>query len=570
MQPGTRFGRFEVQQTLGQGGIAMVYRVRHVQLDSVLALKVLRVGEPSTYRRLLQEGRIQARLKHENVVQVLDVVEHEGGIGLLMEYVDGFSLDDCLRDGVMDLPEALEIFEQVLAGVAAAHAQGVTHRDLKPGNILLTTRGDRVLAKVTDFGIAKVFSDEALGGRATRAGVTMGTPGYMAPEQIIDSSAVDLRADIFALGAILYEMVSGHRPFEGGTPLDILNATARGEFDPLDELVPTLPARVVRAVHRALAREREERFASVDELAEALFDDTSFLRHTVPAPPPSLSESIDDLPTDLGAPTLAPQTELPSQETWLPRAFGTQAEDTEETDALDLPEPARPAGEGLGYEVVEEERSARDGTLGAQGSVAPKAEEEAGETGSDEDDPDSDVNAKDAAEMMSDLLWSFLRATAWGIAQTARYAGIPIVLVFAIGAWVGSTTASELEALADSRRIAAESLSNAMDSSVRLVPEVIAGGGNAELLRRLQRDYEQAVTPEEKAAAARELSTALSQEIARLPPPQDEDQERRRKEIGLIINRLDREAVEYGEVNERYESMAGSARGTLAKAVGWF
>ena len=273
--------RFRIESLLGEGGIARVYKVRHTRLGSTHALKILHLLKPALADRLLLEGRIQAQLHHPNLVRVTDVVEHQGMPCLVMEYVAGTQLQELLvEQGALPLDVALPMFAGILSAVATAHDLGVLHRDLKPANILLTRQGDRWLPKVSDFGIAKIASGGLREGE-TQAGVTMGTPGYMAPEQIEDSSQIDHRADIFALGALLYEMLSGSRPFAQDTTYKTLKATIEGQLSPLRELQPGVPAHLAQAVHRCLAVEMEDRFPDCHALADALFADQPVLRALV-------------------------------------------------------------------------------------------------------------------------------------------------------------------------------------------------------------------------------------------------------------------------------------------------
>ncbi|MCB9793771.1 MAG: protein kinase [Alphaproteobacteria bacterium] len=266
--PGDRIGRFRIERLLGEGGVAQVYRVRHELLDTVHALKLLPVARRGLAKRLVQEGRIQAHLRHPNVVAVTDLVEEKGQIGLVMEFIEGYSLEECLREGgAMATDEAMDLFSQIVSGVAAAHQAGVLHRDLKPANVLLTAAEDRVLAKVSDFGIAKMASgpSEVRGNRKP-----IGTPGYMAPEQITNPDSADRRSDIFALGAILYEMLSGRRTFAGRTAKEVMSNTARGRFTPLREVVRGCPDNFDHTVRMALQVDPNDRFQSCMELARAL------------------------------------------------------------------------------------------------------------------------------------------------------------------------------------------------------------------------------------------------------------------------------------------------------------
>jgi serine/threonine-protein kinase len=288
LSPGTQVERYEVLDLLGEGGLARVYRVRHTQLGTIHALKLLTLKRDGLAARLLLEGRIQAQLRHPNIVVVSDVVQYEGQPGLIIEYVEGPTLDDWLRThGPPSVDECLRLFAGVLAAVRAAHASGVLHRDLKPANVLM--QGKRPVAKVADFGIAKVAqgAEVAPAPRGqTRAGVAMGTPGYMAPEQFNDAAGVDARADIFALGTILYELLTGHPAFSGDTLLDTLNAVAEGRYRPLPELNPDVPPHVAAAVARAVIANADRRFPDCDAFAVALYVDRQDLLELVQSAEP--------------------------------------------------------------------------------------------------------------------------------------------------------------------------------------------------------------------------------------------------------------------------------------------
>ncbi len=288
--------RFRVEALLGQGGLARVYLVRHLRLGTLHALKLLTISRERTHDRLLLEGRIQARLRHPNVVAVTDVVEHEGMPALVMEYVGGESLDTWLaRRPDYTLDDVLALFAQILAGVGAAHAAGVLHRDLKPANVMLAVSGAGATAKVADFGIAKVAMEAHQPG-LTADGVPMGTPGYMAPEQLMDSAGVDARADIFALGAVLYELITRKRAFLSGDLMATITATATGNYTPTSEIVPDCPGPILVAIQRALEPDPEDRFPDCEAFARALYADnerllaiaTSQATATGPLPLPAL------------------------------------------------------------------------------------------------------------------------------------------------------------------------------------------------------------------------------------------------------------------------------------------
>jgi tRNA A-37 threonylcarbamoyl transferase component Bud32 len=247
--------RYVVEACIGEGAMARVYRVRHRLLGTVHALKVLRSTQPELRERLVQEGRIQAGLAHPNVVPVTDVLDVGGRLGLLMDHVAGGSLEAWLAEGLPPRDAALAVFSGVLAGVGAAHAMGIVHRDLKPANVLLDR--EPLQPRVTDFGLARHLRRDD--GRQTRAGELLGSPAYMAPEQAAGAADVTARADIFALGALLYELVCGQRAFQGRTVYELLGRLGRGEYTPPLALAPDLPASVVAAIASCLAVDPEDR-----------------------------------------------------------------------------------------------------------------------------------------------------------------------------------------------------------------------------------------------------------------------------------------------------------------------
>ncbi|MCB9670342.1 MAG: serine/threonine protein kinase [Alphaproteobacteria bacterium] len=264
-------GRFEVEELLGEGGLAAVYRVRHAALGSVHALKLLTWRKKSLAERLILEGRIQAQLNHPNIVNVTDLVRHDGQLGLLMEYVDNQSIEEYLTThGGLGLERGLELFAPILSAVLAAHELGVTHRDLKPANILLANGPRGLVPKVTDFGIAKVMAE--LAGGSTAVGATMGTPGYLAPEQMTDSSGIDARADVFALGAIAWEVITGRRAFADESGQCTVLSTTQRDVPPLSTFITGVPDNVEAALQKAMAKERAERFADCATFAAALFE----------------------------------------------------------------------------------------------------------------------------------------------------------------------------------------------------------------------------------------------------------------------------------------------------------
>ncbi len=268
LSPGDEVDRYEVERLLGEGGTAVVYLVRHRTLGTLHALKVPTASSQGMLRRLVEEGRAQARLVHPNLVRVTDVIEVGGLPGLLMEYVEGSNLLELLSRGPLPPPEAERLFRAILAGVGFAHQQGFVHRDMKPANILLTAGAGGPIPKITDFGLAKAWMEEDHG--HTRTGWVMGTPGYMSPEQIQNAKAVDPRTDLFAMGAILYEMLLGKPAFTGSTLAQIFVAVQMGTYVPPERSLPTLPPHLVAAVRACLMVDRDQRVSSVEELVEIL------------------------------------------------------------------------------------------------------------------------------------------------------------------------------------------------------------------------------------------------------------------------------------------------------------
>ncbi|MDP2311528.1 MAG: protein kinase [Pseudomonadota bacterium] len=306
LAPGTLLeNRYEIVRPLGSGAMACVYLVRHVALLSQHALKVLDdtlAADADLRNRFLAEGRIQAQLAHPNVVSVTDIVTQPVA-GLVMEYVEGPTLDGFVQahGGPPDLALVLDLLLPVLDAVGAAHALGIVHRDLKPENIIVSrdSRG-RPRPMVADFGIAKIMGAEAarFGKRKTEAGLRMGTLLYMSPEQVRGSADLDARSDIFALGAILYEVVTGRVAFAADSEFDTMKNIVEGQFAPPERLIGGLPPVVAACIRKALAVDPAERFETCDAFRQAL------ALATTPGAPlpqrPSLSIAVTRLPEPVG------------------------------------------------------------------------------------------------------------------------------------------------------------------------------------------------------------------------------------------------------------------------------
>ncbi len=263
LPPGAVVERYRVVRVLGQGGAAVVYEVVHARLGTSHALKVLTTRGPDMEARLLSEGRIQAQLRHPNVVPVTDVIDVGGTLGLVMDLVPGGPLSSVVGRETLSLEAIDHLALQMLEGVAAAHAAGVVHRDLKPGNVLLACVGGSITAKVVDFGLVHVLGDPA---RPTVAG----TLRYMAPEQLL-GARVDARADVFALGAVRFELLSGQRAFPGDDPEALAQRVKRGQVAerPAERVVPM---RMEQALSSALSRDPGRRPADAAELARRWLD----------------------------------------------------------------------------------------------------------------------------------------------------------------------------------------------------------------------------------------------------------------------------------------------------------
>jgi len=264
-----RIGRFEVQRLIGSGAMGEVYLARDPVLDRPVAVKTIRPNVHFTAEaqaRFEREARAAGAMNHPNIVTIFEFGEDDGLHYLAMEYVEGEDMASAIRDGSHALEELLELLAQACEGLAFAHDRGVVHRDIKPGNILVTRLGRRPLAKLMDFGVAHVEQSEL-----TQAGNWMGTASYMAPEYL-ESGRAQAASDLFALGVVLYEILTGGRkPFAGDSPMTILSAILRMEPAPFtaEEKAALNPA-LVAAAHKALAKDPALRFAGAEEMAMAL------------------------------------------------------------------------------------------------------------------------------------------------------------------------------------------------------------------------------------------------------------------------------------------------------------
>lgn len=256
--------RYLLEHVVGEGGMGVVWAARDLVANQQVALKMLKDGSPELARRSWREARAAAHVGHPALVEVIDVLPPIAGSDapvLVMPLLSGESLDRVLaRRGTLSVRETVETLEPVVAGMHAAHARGVIHRDLKPGNVFLADDGSgERTTLVLDFGLAKILSDDGTDAGAdklTRTGALLGTPWYMAPEQLFGESSVDYRADVWAIGAMIYECIAGRRPVEGKSYGQIAQNVARRTIPPLAEIVPTVDAGLAALTARMLDKDR--------------------------------------------------------------------------------------------------------------------------------------------------------------------------------------------------------------------------------------------------------------------------------------------------------------------------
>ncbi|MBN1629142.1 MAG: serine/threonine-protein kinase, partial [Thermoleophilia bacterium] len=278
---GQTIAHYEITSKIGEGGMGVVYKARDTHLDRYVAIKVLppvKVADPDRQRRFVQEAKSASALNHPNIVTVYDVGQQEGVDFIVMEFIEGTPLDELIPPKGMRLSDALKHAAQVADALAAAHEAGIVHRDVKPGNVMVTEKG---LVKVLDFGLAKLTAiasageDEATstvkvpGGSSTEEGAILGTVSYMSPEQA-QGQKLDARSDIFSFGCVLYQMVTGTQPFLGSTMMSTLAAVINKDPKPVHEFGKGVPSELERIIHHCLQKDRRQRWQSMADVRISL------------------------------------------------------------------------------------------------------------------------------------------------------------------------------------------------------------------------------------------------------------------------------------------------------------
>jgi eukaryotic-like serine/threonine-protein kinase len=268
-------GKYRVDALIGRGGMGAVYRATHLGIGKRVALKFLdrdATRDRDAVARFQREAEAASAVDSAHIVQLFDHGEHEGQPYLVMELLQGEDLRALLaREGRLGFDEALPIVAQICRALTRAHAAGIVHRDLKPDNVFLCQRDDEArFVKLVDFGISKVREREATVDTLTRRGTVLGTAFYMSPEQAQSFADVDARADLWSVGAILFELLAGRPPFAGRTYEAVLIEACTKDPPPLAALAPEVPGAVAEVVRRCLRRDRDERFATARELEQAL------------------------------------------------------------------------------------------------------------------------------------------------------------------------------------------------------------------------------------------------------------------------------------------------------------
>jgi eukaryotic-like serine/threonine-protein kinase len=366
LEIGQRVGEYQVLALLGAGGMGQVYSARNVISGRIEAMKVLLPdfnAEAEVATRFTVEIRTLAALDHPNIAQLRTAFEYEKQLVMVMEFVEGTTLEKLPGARPMLVSDAINYSTQVLAALTYAHSKGVTHRDIKPANIMITSHG---LVKLMDFGIAKSNNDQQL----TRPGTTVGSLYYMSPEQV-RGDTVDARSDVYSFGVTLYQMLTGRRPFQGESAYSVLTAQLNEAPVPPSQLNPTLPAGLNEVVLHAMSKAPEARFQSAEEFRQALLkaqqgsESTASMSMTalpvqplpaspvqplpVPPMPPPLPNYVPEKSRRglwLGLGAAAAILAIVAAATLLPHFFATQASQKPASSVTDAPTPSPSTGGG--------------------------------------------------------------------------------------------------------------------------------------------------------------------------------------------------------------------------------
>ena len=275
-------GKYRIESTLGTGGMGIVFAASHLALDRTVAVKVMRAEmaeHAEAVERLLLEAKLAARFRGEHVCRVLDVGTLPSGVPfIVMEYLEGADLATLLnQQGAFEVPTAVDFVMEASEALAEAHLAQIVHRDLKPENLFVTRLLDGTPSiKVLDFGISKQLGANGSGRSLTNPSASLGSPYYMAPEQMRSPRDTDSRADIWALGAILFELLTGHQAFEGETLPEVCAAVMNSELPRVSEIVPDVPDALADLIDRCLRKDPAQRFSTVAELATLLAHDATY------------------------------------------------------------------------------------------------------------------------------------------------------------------------------------------------------------------------------------------------------------------------------------------------------
>ena len=282
---GKTISHYRILETLGEGGMGVVYKAEDTTLDRVVALKFLSqhlTSDPTEKERFYHEAKAASALNHPNITTIHEIQDHDNQLFIAMEFVEGQTLKQLRERESLSMKRVLDIAVQVCEGLAAAHEKEIVHRDIKSENIMLTPKGQ---AKIMDFGLAKVKESTKL----TKAGSTLGTAAYMSPEQA-RGEEVDHRSDIFSFGVVLYELLAGQLPFKGEHHAAIAYSIMNEEPQPVVRYNNGVSAGLERIVFKALAKDKEERYQHVDDLLADLKHEKRSLEYARPA---TLGQSLE-------------------------------------------------------------------------------------------------------------------------------------------------------------------------------------------------------------------------------------------------------------------------------------